>query len=479
MQIGIFYIDISWLTNFFEQSAGMILWQFFAIGVYLYLVRFLLQKALKKYLSYRQKRYRKHWKWVLLAVDIPSMNVQTPKAIEQMFSHLAGAFDQPDIAQKFRGGYCQRWFSFEIISIGGYIQFLVRTEETFRHLVEAAMYAQYPEAEITEVEDYVENVATGFPENGYDMWAADFGLEKEDAYPLRIYREFEHTIAEDTVLKDPMGAFLESFSRISQGEQMWFQILVEPISSHWKEKSIEKVKELIGEKKSGKKKQPLIVRILVGPVRFVFALFDKFYHPHKSEEKAAAAGDKNELKFLTPGQTKVVEAIEEKMGMIGYKTKMRGMYLARKEVFRPSRGVHALIGAINQFNIPTSNSLIQTFGVNVSYFRKEKRQQERKKFMMNAYKNRSMHAGGPTFVLNVAELATIWHFPMSHVKTPMVKRVENKQSEPPMSLPVEQLLSSIQNGDFSLPSTDTPPQEQTPNNLPLTDGTYPNNMNFG
>ncbi len=41
--------------------------------------------------------------------------------------------------------------------------------------------------------------------------------------------------------------------------------------------------------------------------------------------------------------------------------------------------------------------------------------------------------------MNVVELATVWHFPMSHVKTPMVQKVEAKQSEPPVGLPIERV----------------------------------------
>jgi len=56
-------------------------------------------------------------------------------------------------------------------------------------------------------------------------------------------------------------------------------------------------------------------------------------------------------------------------------------------------------------------------------------------------------------VLNTEELATIWHFPMSHVKTPQVQKTISKRSEPPVGLPIEsiynQVVSNIQDRDES------------------------------
>jgi len=40
-------------------------------------------------------------------------------------------------------------------------------------------------------------------------------------------------------------------------------------------------------------------------------------------------------------------------------------------------------------------------------------------------------------VFNIEELATVWHFPMSYVKTPLVQKTQGKRAEPPSGLPVE------------------------------------------
>lgn len=447
MDFGLFSIDLDKISFFFagRQTFDLVT-DIFAIGGWLVFAYLLLFAGLELLQEYREDLYKHHWKWVLLAIDIPMLNVQTPKAVEQLFAHLAGAYDTANLAKKYVHGYKQRWFSFEIVSIDGYIQFLIRTEELFRDLVEAAVFAQYPDAEIIEVEDYVNSVPDKYPNNTHEMWAADFALSAGDSYPIRTYREFEHSISKDTVLKDPMGTLLESFSRIGPGEQMWLQIVVEPTGNSWKDHVIEEVKKLIGDESHGHGHGGAGSKILgaIGdaPVKVLSAIGDQLFPSEGGHEDAhkEKTGPLNNIQFLTPGQKVIVEGMEAKISKLGFKTKMRAVYVARKEVFAPQRGVNALIGAINQFNIPSANSIVPAYTPDVSYFLKKQRIAYRKAILMGAYKKRKVKAGGNPFILNIEELATIWHFPMSHVKTPMVQKSLTKQAEPPASLPVETVL---------------------------------------
>jgi len=446
--LGFYYLDTDLIINrinaFLAQDSLSVVSQILASGGWLFFAFCLIYVIIYFYQEYRQEKFTHNWKWTLLAIDIPPLNVQTPMAVEQMFAQLAGAFGAPNIAEKYHDGYKQRWFSFEIVSLEGYIQFLIWTEESFRDLVEASVYAQYPDAEITEVEDYTGSVPNHFPNNEYDMWSADFTLSDHEGFPIRTYREFEHNISKDTVLKDPMGTFLESFSRLGPGEQMWFQIICEPTDNHWKENVIEKVKELIGDsslKAHGGKN--IMDKTLDLPFVFLEKVGDQvFSREASSSELVSDSSEPNKLRYLTPGQVKIVEAMEHKISKVGLKTKMRGVYLARKEVFQKTRGVNALLGAINQFNQPSSNSIVASFGVGASYAFKDKRIAQKKNLLMKAYKKRKMKIGSNPFVLNIEELATLWHFPMSHVKTPLVQKAGTKKAEPPSSLPVESIFTS-------------------------------------
>ncbi len=444
--------DFNTIANFFStNSTGAIIYQLFVLfgwilmfWVFAFLVVYYLEE-------YKEEKYKENWEWVLLAVDIPALNVQTPKAVEQMFAHIAGVYESPNLAERFRQGYKQRWFSFEVVSIEGYIQFLVRTEAKFRDLVEASIYAQYPEAEIIEVEDYTKDIPAEYPNDTHDVWMGDFGLAESDAFPIRSYTEFEHSISKDTVLKDPMGTFLESFSRIGPGEQMWFQILLQPTGNSWKEKSIKKIKEFIGEETKSSSSSPvdlltdnlLADEITKGLAEIGAQLSGGGVAEASGSSKDSDSGEPNKLRYMTPGQVKLVEAMENKIAKIGFKTKIRGGYVARKEVFRPERGVQAMIGAINQFNIPSSNSIVPKYTVSTSYALKDKRVSYRKKLLVKAFKKRKINSGGSPFIMNIEELATIWHFPMSHVQTPLIQKAQGKRAEPPPGLPIEGVVAPV------------------------------------
>lgn len=443
MEIGPIYLDINSVENFFNANAtGTIVSLAIASFGWVILAYFLLYAGIFFLKFYKEEKVKKNWHWVLLAIDVPQLNIQTPKAVEQLFAHLAGAYSPSNLAYRFRHGFKQKWFSFEIVSIEGYIQFLIRTEVSFRDLVEAAVYAQYPQAEIVEVEDYVKEFPDKFPDETYDMWGSDFGLAESFAYPIRTYMEFEHISAEENILKDPMGTFLESFSRIGHGEQMWFQILLEPTDNSWKEKVIKKIKDLVGEVVSAsrvKKSSGFVGFFTEEPKKALTEFGNQLFGSSATGVEASVAKKEagNKMSQLTPGQRKLLEAMENKITKIGFKTKLRVIYIARKEVFKPERSINALFGAINQFNIPSANSIVPASTVNTNYFFKTFRGESRRTLKMAAYKKRKMKSGGNPFIFNIEELATIWHFPMSSVKTPLLQKTELKKAEPPSGLPME------------------------------------------
>ena len=59
---------------------------------------------------------------------------------------------------------------------------------------------------------------------------------------------------------------------------------------------------------------------------------------------------------------------------------------------------------------------------------------KKKTKIIKAFSNRSS-SGADRFVLNVEELASLWHFPQVQTKAPLLKKVESRKVEPPFSLP--------------------------------------------
>jgi len=120
---------------------------------------------------------------------------------------------------------------------------------------------------------------------------------------------------------------------------------------------------------------------------------------------------------------------------------IRGIYVARKEVFKQERGAHALIGAVNQFNDPSKNSIKSSWTSDTSFLFAERRSNYTKNTILDNYKGRSRKRGAPHSIMNVEELATLWHFPMRDVKTPQIQKTTEKQAEPPSGLPTESMAA--------------------------------------
>ena len=423
--------------------------------------------------DYRGNLFKDQWQWVVLAVDVPPLFIQSPKAVEQIFAHLSGAKVSVHVLDKYWRGKRQKFFSFEIVSIEGYIQFLIRTEVEYRDLVEAAVYAQYPEAEITEVEDYMSMVPEKYPSETHHMFGVEFQLAEADPYPIRTYPNFEYKISKDEVFSDPMAAILENFSRIGHGENFWLQIILEPIGSDWKEKGIKLVKELIAGDHGhhgGGFGSELLGFIGNMPLAITKELLRNIngteFEPHEEHEEEHGG----KISDLTPGGKSTIEAIEDKIAKIGFKTKMRALYIARNEVFNPSRCVDGFIGALSQFHIQSRNGIVARSITHTHYlFFNHKREITGQNKFFKAFAKRKLKVGGSPYILNIEELATVWHFPLPFVKTPLIQKAGAKRGEPPMNLPIEldsgPLRAKVKTVDVSgvLPEA---PVEELPEDLP-------------
>ena len=306
------------------------------------------------------------------------------------------------------------------------------------------------------MEDYVNDVPHRFPNETHQIFAAEYVLINHEAFPIRTYSEFEHNISKDTVLKDPVGTILESFTRIGPGEQLWFQLVIEPIQeARWKKHAIHKIKEMIGEKEKHKGGIPFIGNVSQEGKSAWEELSSQVFGTIRGEAAPPSRGDDgppNQILYMTPGQKTIVEQMEDKIRKLGFESKLRMIYVARKEVYNPARCVNSFTGAINQFTIPTSNALLPKYLTATQYFFAEQRKDFRRNVLMHAYVTREVEAGKRPYVLNIEELATIWHFPMSHVKTPLVQKALGKRAEPPPGLPVE-ALPTAQPASAAAPQT--------------------------
>lgn len=381
-------------------------------------------------------------KYKVLSINVPTESEKSAKLAEAMFNGLHGISTTPTKWEYYWIGKRVEWFSFELVSINGEVRYLIRTPEYYKDMVESLVYAQYPDAEISEIHDYVDGAPDHFPNGKYNLFGTEYKLGKPDAYPLTTYVSFEGPTLETTV--DPMAGLLEVMSNIRQGEQIWVQILARPVNDHWKKEGEHLVKKLIGAKSEEKKSR---LSKALGPImselgdlfrRLLQAPFGVPEPQEKSEKKEE--GPRSQMLFLSPGERNVVEAIEHNIAKIGFEVKLRFIYLAPIDVYKKI-GKSRINGVRGGLEKPFSSQDLNSLRINkrllsrVDYFAKL-RTPPRQRRIMRYFKRRSFHTAG--FVLNTEELATLWHFPILTVKAANLRRAGAKKGEAPQDIPFEQ-----------------------------------------
>jgi hypothetical protein len=355
---------------------------------------------------------RVYWQgidWIVLEINPPRDIDRTPKIMEQVFAGFWGIFGTVGTKyEKYIEGKIQDYFSAEIVGIGGEIHFFMRLPSKFRNLVEAQIYSQYPQAEIKEVDDYVNNLPTDIPNKNWNLWGARLALVKNEAFPIRTYMQQIDIISRPTAppFIDPLGGLMEVLSKLKKDEQIWIQIVFRPVADKWTEKSKKLVADLMA--KTSRTSVP-------------------------TEE-----GDVVSVQMLSPGEREIIGLVEQKAAKKAYESKIQFAYFGRQEVFSMAN-VGATFGLFNQFAGLNTNVLKpDSYTITKAYylFAKERKIYKQRR-LLRMMKQRSFWERG--YILNIEELASLFHFPTTAVKAPMTPWLEMKRAEPPLGLPTAQV----------------------------------------
>lgn len=395
------------------------------------------------YMDYINITWHNNLKWVFLKISVPKENEKSQLAFEQIFNHLHSLHSTFSLAEKYLEGQFQIWFVWEMVSIGGVISNYVRILEKHRDTLEAVLYAQFPNAEIMETEDYFDKLPKYYvDESEYDIFAFHFILKKADAYPIRSYLDFEHSTAETFV--DPVDGLWEAISKLSPYEMFVTQYIFRPIDDSWKESGYKLVKKLKGEPEA-----------LEGPKDNLGEFLGKIFGPFldvlirptlAGEKKFKPEPPPSLMLHLSEGEKAVISAIERNLSKLGYQTKITCLYIAPRQKYNPGPIYTAVIGAFKSVGATNLNSLKPDTDkwTKVRYwvFRDwekpitDLRLKWRKRRYMNRIRRRFYIHGPKAFVLNTEEMATILHFPKTEVTVPQIEKVAVTKVQPPLELPI-------------------------------------------
>ncbi len=439
--------DFDFINSFLALSPDQMLLKLFFLGAWVPFAIVFLWGAKEMWLYYISNQWGSEQKFILLAIDIPRGNSESLKSVENLFTYLAGAHGTHNLIDIYWIGKYQLNFSFEIVSINGYTQFLIHTPAIFRNLVESAIYSVYPDAEISEVNDYTDNVPSRFPDSEYDMWGAEFIQVRPECYPIKTYSKFEDPSSPpETIFKDPMASLMDLNSSLRSGEQLWYQIIISPTDFGWVSMGDNEVSSILKEKVPVKKNfLDNFIDIFLGSLSEIISILNMVWQGESSEKKEDQ-DDSLKMMNLKPKEKKQIEAIQEKSSKLGFRCKIRMIYVAKKEVINKPKVINGFVGYMKQFMDLDLNNFkpdMDKTATSVSYFFKKYRLSHRQNSIMQGYKGRSGTVGRTLKILNIEELATLWHFPIEAVvKAPLIQKAPGRKSEPPMTLPLEESIVS-------------------------------------
>ncbi|MBI2011011.1 MAG: hypothetical protein HYS89_02150 [Candidatus Colwellbacteria bacterium] len=390
------------------------------------------------------RAYIRSIKWVLLEIKIPRENLKSAKAMEQVFANLYQITYPPGRKDRYTKGKVENWMSFEMVGEASGVRFFVRAPAEFRKLVEASFFSQYPEAELEEVPDYINEIAPNLPNEKLQLFGTDLILAREDAYPIKTYPTFEASTEEELV--DPIGVIIEAVANLRGDERLLSQLLIRPVSDDWVKKGKEVVDKVSGRKKEEKKDRfgstsQFLKNFMVALVK---------------EPEWGAGGDKpaEPPPRTTPGEQDALKAVENKLSKLGFEALWRMVYIDNRDAFT-GENVDAFFGATRHFNTYNLNSIKPNFLTMTSaYFiakpfritkkMRQVRLERRRKFIWLHYVNRDIPQPVPlrfglelkTSVFNTEELATLFHVPTTAVTPARVRALEARKGEAPINLPV-------------------------------------------
>ena len=373
------------------------------MGVFSWIINFILQwyvwlpavliLTFLTWRNYRRIDAVKATESTLLILEIPKANDKSELAAEQLFASLHGILrDKAEL--KYNSGI-QEHLSFEIASVDGQIRFYVWVPKTLQSFVEGQIYSQYPTVQIHEAEeDYVthERIHSVF-------YTSEITMTTNEMLPIKTFQSFE---------VDPLAGITGTLAKLEKtGEEVWIQVLVRPIADNWHKDS----DRWIDSVKNG---NPMAIFSGGFNLKWLAGLFEAFWKP---PEQGTGTGGVKELSDRD--KTRIAEA-EKKATKLGYQVKIRLAYLGESQTNAKLR-MQAIVGTFKQFNSTNLNGFRMT---NTSFKKEDLARYRARLFMDRGY------------ILNIEELASVFHLPHTNVETPNIVWASSKTAEPPSKLPV-------------------------------------------
>lgn len=379
---------------------------------------------------YNRTRRKLAQTYKVLQVRVMKDSEVGPMVMENIFSTMHGIETKFTLLQRLKG-YSSSHVGFEIASVDRTIKFYVAFPAELRNLVEGQIYAQYPDVEIEDCNDY-----SGLVKDPHYAVGMELSLDESDVFPIKRYVQFEDKLAKVAV--DPMAGLTSALVKFEDVEdQAWIQVAVTPLDNKWRMvftkcvkilhkgvfANVDSLTRAYARAFTTRKIWPKIVFF---PVYFIFWVQGFMVKAHISSGAvdSHSTADVEEMASRSHERESHMDAAIDKVGRPLFEVNLRIVYVPKnKNHERAENKLREIVGAFKQFNYPQLNG----FEIKESFHGAP---------MIHRYNKRMIVNG---FILNNEELATVYHMPNITVKTPSIYWVRSKKLEPPTDLPGETL----------------------------------------
>jgi hypothetical protein len=373
---------------------------------------------------------------ILLEMKVPRDITKSPRAMETAFSLFSISSGETTFLHRGWKGQVRPFFSFEIASFGGELHFYIWCWKNYRSEVESAIYGQYPEVELHEVEDYASKFH--YDPKIHNAFATEWRLETYqpgisassmdvNAYQPKSYIDFELDKDPKEELKvDPLSTILEFISNIEPQEQIWIQLVIRKSGK----------KTILMESDEGHDWMHAVEH-QVEKIRTKAAVLDK----HVVEELGLADEKRQPQPRPTWKHQRQMEAMERHLGKYPFEFGGRGIYITKGHLHGPTyTGMRWLWKPLGN---PQYAAQLRPRRWNCDFdypwqdFH-DIRWHNQIKRALDAYRRRLFFHSPwiiPTNVLTNETLATMWRPPSRTVTAPGIQRIAATKAEPPSNLP--------------------------------------------
>ena len=369
---------------------------------------------------------------ILLEIQVPQEVEKSPLAMEIFLTTLHNAGGETTFLKRVWEGSFRPIWALEIASNEGRVSFYIHMRKSWKNIIEARIYAQFPEAKITEIDDYTMDIPADL--KGYALWGSEYAKGAPPGLPLKTYIDFKlDKDPKEEYRIDPIAGIIELLGQIGKGEHFWMQIVLKPRSKD----------EWFGFPLKGDSfkasTDAAVAEVMVNASKRAKGLAETVAPEDKVLIAQSAARG---LNLLTEGEKRRLDNIERSRNKLWFECGVRILYLAKEENFE-GVNIGALVRFFDAFKGGSENN---SLGVtrdlaDINYPWQDFRDIRQKRMRQNLffrYKHRAyfyVPYNQVPVMLNTEELATIWHFPGSGVKTPGLNRAVSRRGDAPQNLP--------------------------------------------